>query len=80
MLGHVQRGGSPTAYDRVLATRYGAGAIELIEEGRLGEMVCLQGNEIKSVSLDEAVGELKLVPVEGELMETARRVGIAFGD
>jgi len=80
VLGHVQRGGSPTAYDRVLATRYGAGAIELIENGRLGEMVCLQGNEIKSVSLDEAVGELKLVPVEGELMETARRVGIAFGD
>ena len=80
VLGHVQRGGAPTAFDRVLATKYGVGAIELIEEKKFGQMVCLRGNEIGSVSVDEAVGKLKLVPTDGELVETARRVGTSFGD
>jgi 6-phosphofructokinase 1 len=80
VLGHVQRGGAPTAFDRVLATKYGVGAIELIEEEKFGRMVCLKGNEIESVTVDDAVGQLKLVPTDGELVETARRVGTAFGD
>jgi 6-phosphofructokinase 1 len=61
-LGHVQRGGSPTARDRVLATRYGLRAWRLVEEGRFGEMAALRGDEIVAVPLAEAVAELKLVP------------------
>ena len=80
VLGHVQRGGSPTAFDRILATRYGVGAVELIEKEKFGEMVCLQGNQITSVTITEAVGKLKLVPPDSELVMTARSVGTAFGD
>jgi len=80
VLGHVQRGGSPTAFDRILATKYGVGAIELIEEKKFGDMVCLVGNEIKSVSIDVAVGKLKLVPADSDLIKVARSLGTAFGD
>lgn len=80
VLGHVQRGGSPTAFDRILATKYGVGAIELLEQGKFGEMVCLRGNRISSVPVEEAVGKLKLVPVDSGLVTTARRLGTAFGD
>jgi len=62
ILGHVQRGGTPTAADRVLATRYGVGAVDLAAEGRWGRMVSLRGNAIVDCPLDEAVGELKTVP------------------
>ena len=62
ILGHVQRGGSPTATDRVLATRYGVAAIDLAAEGKWGRMVSLQGVRIVDVPLDEAVSELKVVP------------------
>jgi 6-phosphofructokinase 1 len=61
VLGHIQRGGSPTAFDRVLGTRYGVKAVDLIEEGKLGHMVCLKGNEITSIPLLEAMTQLKLV-------------------
>ncbi len=64
ILGHVQRGGSPTATDRVLATRYGIAAIDLASQGRWGRMVALRGAEIVDVPLDDAVSELKLVPPE----------------
>jgi 6-phosphofructokinase 1 len=63
-LGHIQRGGSPTARDRVLATRYGLRAWELVEQGRFGEMAALRGDEIVAVPLAEAVAELKVVPEE----------------
>jgi ATP-dependent phosphofructokinase / diphosphate-dependent phosphofructokinase len=62
VLGHVQRGGSPTPRDRVLATRYGLKAADLIEEGRFGTMAALQGDDIVAVSLADAVAELKTVP------------------
>lgn len=74
VLGHIQRGGTPTAYDRVLGTRYGVKAIELVFEGKFGRMVSLQGNEITSVSLQKAVGAIKTVPPE--LYEIAK---IFFG-
>lgn len=61
ILGHVQRGGSPTAYDRVLATRYGVAAVELINAGTFGRMVALRGNEIVNIPLEEAVAHLKTV-------------------
>ena len=62
VLGHIQRGGSPTAFDRVLGTRFGVKAVELIKKGKFGQMASLQGREIKDVSLQEAVGQLKTVP------------------
>src|SRR6266540_3101263 len=64
VLGHVQRGGSPTARDRVLATRYGLKAADLVHEGRFGQMAALQGDAIVDVSLAEATAELKTVPEE----------------
>jgi 6-phosphofructokinase 1 len=63
VLGHIQRGGTPTAYDRVLATRFGLGAIDAVHEGDFGKMISLQGTEIVRVSLDAATAELKTVPV-----------------
>ncbi|MBI4549548.1 MAG: 6-phosphofructokinase [Candidatus Omnitrophica bacterium] len=64
VLGHIQRGGSPTAFDRILGTRFGVKAVDLVKEGRFGQMVSLQGNNIVSVDLANAVGALKLVPKE----------------
>jgi 6-phosphofructokinase 1 len=64
VLGHLQRGGSPTAFDRVLGMRYGVKAVDLIEEGKLGHMVCLKGNKITSMPLLEAMTKLKLVDQE----------------
>jgi len=64
VLGHIQRGGSPTAFDRVLGLRYGVKAVDLIEEGKLGHMVCLKGNKITSIPLLEAMSGLKLVDQE----------------
>ncbi|MCD6362866.1 MAG: 6-phosphofructokinase [Synergistetes bacterium] len=80
VLGHLQRGGSPTPFDRVLATRFGVKAVELAVEGRFGEMVCLKGGEISSVPLDKAVEHIKLVPPDCELVRVARAVGVSFGD
>lgn len=74
VLGHIQRGGVPTAFDRVLSTRYGAKAIDLVHEGQFGKMTALRGNQIVAVSLKEAVAKLKLV--DKELLDVAR---IFFG-
>jgi len=64
ILGHIQRGGTPTAFDRVLATRYGIAAVELIKNNEFGKMVALKGNKIVSVNLEEAVAKLKTVDLE----------------
>jgi 6-phosphofructokinase 1 len=64
VLGHVQRGGSPTAFDRVLATRFGLHAIDALHEGRFGQMVALHGTSIDLVPLSEAMSTIKLVPPE----------------
>ena len=69
ILGHIQRGGSPTAFDRVLATRFGIAAIDLASSGKWGRMVALRGSDIADCALDEAVSEIKLVP--DELYEVA---------
>lgn len=61
ILGHIQRGGSPTAYDRILATRYGVAAVELVRAGEFGKMVALRGNEITSIPIEDAVAHLKTV-------------------
>ncbi|MGH3388231.1 MAG: 6-phosphofructokinase, partial [Actinomadura sp.] len=64
VLGHIQRGGTPTAFDRVLATRFGLQAIDAVREGDFGKMVALQGTDIVRVELSEATAELKTVPIE----------------
>jgi len=64
VLGHLQRGGSPTAFDRVLATRYGIAAIDLVHDGQFGRMVALQGNHIVSVQLKDVIGKRKTVDME----------------
>ena len=80
VLGHLQRGGSPSAYDRVLATRFGAYAVDLLREGQSGVMTALRSPDIVAVPLDRVVGRTRLVPVDGDIVRTARAVGIAFGD
>ena len=80
VLGHIQRGGEPIAYDRSLALRFGAAAVRCIREGSLGTMVALQGNRIRAVPLGDAVHDLKRVPADSELVLTARQLGISFGD
>jgi len=80
VLGHIQRGGSPSPFDRILATRFGVEAVELIARGEFDRMVCLRAGEIESVSLDEAVGETRLVDPKGSIVRTARAIGMNFGD
>jgi 6-phosphofructokinase 1 len=64
VLGHIQRGGTPTAFDRVLASRFGINAIDAVHDGQFGTMVALRGTQITQVPLAEATRELKLVPPE----------------
>ncbi len=79
VLGHVQRGGSPSAFDRVLATRFGHHAADLVAAGRFGTMVALHHGEVVPVPLAEAVDSPKRVDPKGQLVQTARALGIAFG-
>lgn len=79
VLGHLQRGGSPCPYDRVLATRYGAAAVELIAQKKFGEMVSYQPPKITSVHLEEAIDHLRLVDPQGDLVRMAEGIGVSFG-
>ncbi len=80
VLGHIQRGGSPSAFDRILATRLGCGAVHLIAEGRFGRMVCLKTPVIDSVPLEEAVKQLKKVDIGLDMVQAAKAIGVSFGD
>ena len=80
VLGHLQRGGSPSAYDRMLATRFGAFAVDLILRGQFGVMVALHAPDVVPVPLDRIVGRQRKVPLESDFIRTARNVGISFGD
>ena len=80
VLGHIQRGGTPIAYDRNLALRFGAAAVRCIQEGSLGTMVALRGQTIQAVPLEDAVHELKRVPLDSDTILTARQLGISLGD
>lgn len=79
LLGHVQRGGSPTAYDRVLATRFGWHAAQLLRAGQTGRMVALQGEDCVSVPLSDVVGRSRAVPADHALLQAARGIGISLG-
>ncbi len=80
VLGHLQRGGSPTAFDRWLATRFGAAAFRLAEKRTHGQMVALKGTEVTSVSLEEALAVPNRVNPNGDAVKTARNLGISLGD
>lgn len=79
VLGHLQRGGSPAPFDRLLATRFGVAAVDLIAQGRWGEMVRLRHGEVDGVPIAQAVARNRGVDLHGELMRTARAVGVEFG-
>jgi ATP-dependent phosphofructokinase / diphosphate-dependent phosphofructokinase len=80
VLGHIQRGGSPSPFDRVLSTRLGVEAVNLIARGEFGRMVCWHCGTVESTPIEQAVGKLKTVDPECELVRTARSLGISFGD
>lgn len=79
VLGHLQRGGNTCTFDRILSTRYGVAAVELINEGNFGNMVCLKGNDISYDSLENVIGNNKVVDPNGELVTVAKKIGISFG-
>jgi len=80
VLGHIQRGGSPTARDRILATQFGHHAVQMLISGKMGYMSALKGYSIRSVPLAEAVSQQRNVPPNCPLIGTARSVGTCFGD
>lgn len=80
ILGHLQRGGSPTSLDRILGMRFGVMAVKLAQEGKFGRMVSYQSYHVDSVPIEEAVHQLRLVQPESELVLAAKAVGICFGD
>src|SRR5688500_8956126 len=80
VLGHLQRGGSPTTYDRLLALRFGAAAVRAIADGAFGIMVGLKGVGIEQVPLEEIVGRPRNVPLDSDTIATARELGISLGD
>ncbi len=79
VLGHLQRGGRPNAFDRMLATNYGACAVRAIVEGKQGVMVALQAGDVITVPICQAIANVKTVPANGQLVRTARDTGISFG-
>ncbi len=79
VLGHLQRGGSPSPFDRILSTRFGVKAVELVEQERFGRMVCYRDYRIDSVKIEDAVGSFKSVDPYGQLVGAAESIGIEFG-
>ena len=80
VLGHLQRGGVPTTFDRLLCTRFGVGAVRLIADGHFGQMVANRPPDTLGIPITEAIGKLRTVPVEGDIVRTARALGICLGD
>jgi 6-phosphofructokinase 1 len=80
VLGHLQRGGMPTGYDRLLATRFGGAAVQAVADKKWGHMVALQSPNIVTIPIEEALGKPKRVDPDHDVVKTARRLGISFGD
>jgi 6-phosphofructokinase 1 len=79
VLGHLQRGGTPTSFDRFIGSRFGVKAVELVEAGAFGQMVCLKGRHITSVPIEDAIRSLKLIDPTGEMVRHAEALGIMLG-
>jgi 6-phosphofructokinase 1 len=79
VLGHLQRGGSPNSFDRLLATNFGVSAVHSLAEGERGRMVALRCSAVVTVPLEEAIVNIKKVTLEGQLVRHARNIGISFG-
>jgi len=80
VLGHLQRGGPPTTFDRVLGTRFGAGAARLVRKGLFGQMIALLPPDVGSVPIRDAIATMKKVQLDNDILESARNIGISFGD
>ena len=80
VLGHIQRGGSPSPFDRILSTRFGVEAVELIARGEFGKMVALRDGQVVAVDVADAIGQMKRVDPQGQLVRAARAIGMCFGD
>lgn len=80
VLGHIQRGGSPTTFDRLLALRFGAAAVRAVADQAWGQMVALQPPKINLIPLADVIGKQKPVPLDSDTVKTAREIGISFGD
>ena len=80
VLGHLQRGGIPSAMDRLLATRYGVAAVDLIAEGKFGYMVALKSDDIVAIPIKDAISRYRTVELDHNMLRTARGLGICFGD
>jgi 6-phosphofructokinase 1 len=80
VLGHLQRGGAPTSFDRILATRFGGKAVELVRRGEFGTMVAFAPPDIIARQLEDVVGKTKTVPMDFDVLSTARALGVTFGD
>ena len=79
VLGHIQRGGIPSAFDRTLATRLGVAAVDTLAAGDYGKMVCLHATHIEAVAIEDAVSQLKKIPPDGEVVKAAQSIGVSFG-
>jgi 6-phosphofructokinase 1 len=80
VLGHLQRGGQPTTLDRLFATRFGAAAVRAIERGERNVMVAYRATKIVTVPLERAIKEMKSVPLDSDIILSARELGVSFGD
>ncbi len=80
LLGHLQRGGTPTSFDRTLATRFGGKAVDLVRCGQFGRMVAFHPPHVESIPLDAMVGKTKTIPLDFDLIRTARAIGVSLGD
>ncbi len=80
VLGHLQRGGAPTTFDRLLSLRFGAAAVRFVEAGLFGHMAAVRSTEIIAVPIEEAIGRMKAISLDSDVIQTARSLGISFGD
>lgn len=80
VLGHLQRGGAPTGYDRLLATRFGAAAVQAIADKQWGKMIALQSPNLVCIPIEDVLAETKRVDPQHDVVQAARMIGISFGD
>ncbi|REL37812.1 6-phosphofructokinase [Rhodohalobacter sp. SW132] len=80
VLGHLQRGGTPSSYDRLISLRFGAAAVRAIDEGDTNKLIVMQQNQIKRIPIAEVANKMKLVPLDGDTIRTAREIGTCLGD